>query len=95
MSSKEPEVKTKADVIDIIESVDLLEEASRAFWGLWDEMYQTCALHKAELQEMEELHKLEYVDSIRESADFVLADPPYDAEVTTKTRGPIGFGWMT
>lgn len=74
-------MKTKVDVIEATDpaaSVNLPEEASAALWVLRDAMYPTCVLHKVELRELEEMQELDYGEWIRESADFVLANTPYN-----------------
>lgn len=43
-------------------------------------MYLLGALPNVDLNDLEEIHKLEYGDPIRESADFVLVDRLYNVQ---------------
>lgn len=82
-SSTEVELETEVYVIDATEalkSVGMPAETSTVPIVFRDAMYPTCALPNLDFRELGELHELEYQDSIRESADFVLADDPYNGQ---------------
>lgn len=57
------------------ESADLLKKASAVFLVFREAGYLIYALHYAHLQEVGELHKVVYRESIHEFADFVLVGP--------------------
>lgn len=66
------------DATDTSASLDLAEYQSAAFGELRDATHLKLAWQNADFQDLRELHKLEYGESIGECAEFMLADYSYN-----------------